>query len=239
MLKVKLSMGLLILVCLMKTGMGAGPVTAVAGAARKIPRLLEAARKMTNPQTMNQLLGSSTNAFDKLKNGVKWFRKMRDAVNGRKPISGAMKKARQSRLLDEIYICRPDNFMVTGKSCYGPCEKNGYSYRWCHTSSERRSGESYACSCRLKDVVVEYLAMSKEKLLVDPVRPWTPIEIGALTASGILSVVIVIGLAIIGIRFLRQRQENEPNPHGPGDVGFFHVNMNPLYQPPDQQHQEE
>ena len=214
-----LSLGFLAAPC-----MCVGPIKAVAVVGKKAPKLFEIARRTVNSQ-MNWPIpvGGATNAFERLQRGVEWFNRLREAVKGRKPTSGASKKARHSQLLDEIFTCKPDDLK---KTCFGRCGRHeGHDYAWCHTSSEKRNGEWSVCTCTLKEVIVDYLQIQKDKLLAKPVKPWTATELGLIVATAILSSAIAAGFVVIGVRMFR-RHNDLPLP---GNNQFV---LNPVYQPP-------
>ena len=224
---------LIFLVYLALPSHGANPGVAVPRVASKLPKMMDIPRRVVNSQMISQYLGGPSSALDKLKRGAQFFDRMRKVIQGRKPVNGGTKKLRQQRLLEDIFTCRPDHYPL--KSCYGPCSKKGYSYAWCFTSSEKRNGESAACTCKLKEVVVEFLEVSKERLLSSSMKPMSTTEVGLIIGIGILAFIVVSGLVAIGVWMLRQRRVVEPNL--PENVGQIHVN--PIYYPPGQLDQEQ
>ena len=235
---VKVTLGLIILACLTSTGMSASPViAAVSRTVGKASRIMDIARRPINANLINQYVGGTSTGitFDNLREGVQWFKKMKDAIKGTKPLSGSAKKASHSRLFDEIYVCKPD--YNPKKKCYSRCEKKGEKYRWCYSSSEHRDGEWEVCSCRLKNVIVEYLEFEKGRLLVTPPKPWTSVEIGFATATIVLSLVLVI-IAIVWAVRVYQRRQNQFQLPLPENAGQFAFHLNPAYQPPVEANQE-
>ena len=162
-----------------------------------------------DPTILQNNLESSQLTFEKLKTGYRWFQKLREVIQKRKDENLESEVPHSSdleNLSKMVQVCRPDT-KNPQDSCYSPCIKKKTDYAWCFTSSELRGTVWSPCTCKIKPAVLEFLEISRRKMLSKPSEPWTDLEISLIVVASCLGVLITICASIAAVVYLKGRGE--------------------------------
>ena len=178
--------------------------------------------KATN---LNDFLSGTGEVFEKVSESVRWFKKLQDQMKRRNVTTITMSE--KDRLLDEIKICKPTDINA---KCYSKCMiRGGYSYLWCHTTSNLDDWS--VCQCQIRPDVLEFLQMTRDNFLATTPKPTlTNPEIALIsTLSGLGTITVVAGL-VIAYWYHKQRNIQQARILGHGG----RVIENPIYRMPNE-----
>lgn len=160
--------------------------------------------------------------YEKLKTFNNFYKKLRDETLRKQEVLNIGKSTDESlqAIREDILNCAP----IDGKSiCFSPCQKAGYSYEWCYNSSEKRPSQYSVCSCKVKKPILEYLDLTKKRLLEPNAKPWTDLELVLLVVTSLLGAIgLFTGMAVT-ITYWRNRDELPVFPNQPNFI------PNPIY----------